>query len=189
MTFYRQLLPVAVMLLIAAPVRADVMYQCVDESGHKSFSNIKPTDKGARCTAMDLGPAEPPAAKESAKAATKTPTPANFPKVDDNAQKARDTDRRRILEGELATEQANLEQAKKELAAQDESALPEERIATRQHCVPVTLKDGKTGQSCTTIPGGVNNAKVEERVQPFKDRVALHERNIEAIQKELAKLR
>ena len=58
MTFYRQLLPIAVMVLIASPVCADVMYQCVDESGHKSFSNIKPTDKGARCTAMDLGPAE-----------------------------------------------------------------------------------------------------------------------------------
>ena len=189
MNFLRMWLPVAALLLVMAPVHADVMYQCVDESGHKSFSNIKPTDKGAKCTAMDLGPAEPAAAKDGAKSATKTPTPATFPKVDDNAQKARDNDRRRILEGELATEQASLEQAKKELAAQEESALPEERIATRQHCVPVKLNDGKTGQSCTTIPGGVNNEKVEARQQPYKDKVALHERNIEAIQKELAKLR
>ena len=31
--------------------------------------------------------------------------------------------------------------------------------------------------------------KIEERVQPYKDKVALHQRNIEAIQKELSKLR
>ena len=186
MNFLRLYFPIALLLLAATSVRADVMYQCVDDSGHKSFSNIKSSDKGAKCTAMDLGPAEAPAA---AKAATKTPTPSTFPKVDDNAQKARDNDRRRILEDELATEQTNLEQAKKELAAQDESAQPDERITVRQHCIPITGKDGKLGQSCTTIPGGINSSKVEERVQPYKDKVALHERNIEAIQKEIAKLR
>ena len=31
--------------------------------------------------------------------------------------------------------------------------------------------------------------RVLERLEPFKNKVALHERNIEAIQKELAKLR
>ena len=41
---------------------------------------------------------------------------------------------------------------------------------------------------CTTTPGGINQAKVDERLQPYKDKVALHERNIEAIQKELARL-
>ena len=179
--------PVALLLLASMPVQADVMYQCVDESGHKSFSNIKSTEKGARCTAMDLG--APIAAPAPRAPAAKTPTPATFPKVDDNAQKSRDMDRRRILDSELAAEQKNLDQAKKDLAAQEESALPEERVTTRQHCVPVILKDGKTGQSCTTIPGGVNNGKVEERLQPFKDKIALHERNIEAIQKEIAKLR
>lgn len=167
MNFLRMCLPVALLLLASSPVGADVMYQCVDESGHKSFSNIKPTDKGAKCTAMDLGPAEPAAAKEGAKTATKTPTPASFPKVDDNAQKARDTDRRRILEGELANEQAGLEQAKKDLGQQEASPQPEERVKG----------------------GAINGAKVEERLQPYKDKVALHERNIEAIQKELAKLR
>lgn len=167
MKFLKTYLPVALLLLAPPYVHADVMYQCVDDSGHKSFSNIKPTDKGTKCTAMDLGPAEPAAAKEGAKAAAKTPTPATFPKVDDNAQKARDTDRRRILEGELSTEQANLEQAKKELAQQEANPLPEERVKG----------------------GAFNGAKVEERLQPYKDKIALHERNIEAIQKELAKLR
>lgn len=111
--------------------------------------------------------AEPAAAKDGAKAAAKTPTPATFPKVDDNAQKARDNDRRRILEGELATEQASLEQARKDLVQQEANPQPEERVKG----------------------GAFNGAKVEERLQPYKDKVALHERNIEAIQKELAKLR
>ena len=167
MNFPRLYFPTALFLLIALPVRADVMYQCVDESGHKSFSNIKPSEKSTKCTAMDLGPAEAPPASNGTKAATKLPTPSTFPKVDENAQKARDNDRRRILEGELATEQASLDEAKKELAQQEANPQPEERLKG----------------------GGLNGAKVDERLQSFKDKVALHERNIEAIQKEIAKLR
>ena len=169
MNSQRLYFPAMLIFLAAMPVKADVMYQCVDESGHKSFSNIKSSVKGARCTAMDIGSPAVPAAP-AAKATAKTPTPSSFPKVDDNAQKARDTDRRRILESELAAEQKNLEQARKELAEQEATVLPNERMQ---------IKSG----------GGINGAKVEERVQPFKDKAALHERNIEAIQKELSKLR
>lgn len=154
-------------LLAALPVQADVMYQCIDESGHKSFSNVKSTTKGTRCTAMDLGPVSsvPPPPKPAAKAAT----PAGFPKVDNDTQKARDTDRRRILEGELASEQKALDEARRALAEQEETILPNERMQT------------KTG-------GGINGGKVEERVAPYRDKVALHERNVEAIKKELARL-
>ena len=34
-----------------------------------------------------------------------------------------------------------------------------------------------------------SGGKVEQRIAPYRDKVALHERNIEAIQKEIAKLR
>ena len=154
-------------LLAVLPVQADVMYQCVDDRGHKSFSNIKSSAKGAKCTAMDLGT---PVVVPAPKAAAKTPTPAAFPKVDDNTQKARDTDRRRILDSELAAEQKNLDEAKKALAEQEAIILPSER------------QQYKGG-------GGISGGKVDERVQPYRDKVALHERNIEAIQKEIAKLR
>ena len=169
MNFRMLHIPAVLLVLAAMPVQADVMYQCVDESGHKSFSNIKSSDKNARCTAMDMGPSAP-ASAPAAKPAVKTPTPASFPKVDDNAQKSRDTDRRRILETELAAEQRNLEQAKKELTEQEATILPSERMQ---------IKGGS----------GISGGKVEERLQPFRDKAALHERNIEAIQKELAKLR
>ena len=153
----RFLLPYA--LLAATATQADVMYQCIDEQRHKTFSNVKLTARGAKCTAMDLGPATtmPPPPKPAAK----TPSSASFPKVGENDQKARDTDRRRILEGELAAEQKNLEQAKKELAEQEAVRSGDER----------------------------NYQRVLERLEPFKNKVALHERNIDAIQRELAKLR
>ena len=155
---------VALLGLSALGAQADVMYQCIDESGHKSFSNIKSSVKGAKCTAMDLG--EPVAVPPPKAPAAKAPTPAGFPKVDDSTQKARDGDRRRILEGELGAEQKNLEEAKKTLAEQEAIVLPEERIQG----------------------GAIAGGKVLERIQPFKDKAALHERNIEAIQKEIARL-
>ena len=161
MNSQRLYFPLALLFLVAIPAQAAVMYQCVDESGHKSFSNMKSATKGAKCTAMDLGPASAPAAK----GATKTPTPTNFPKVEENTQRARDTDRLRILEGELDAEKRNLAQAQKDLAEQEATSM------------------------FRMQGGGISGSKVAERVQPFKDKVALHERNIEAIQKEISKLR
>jgi len=159
MFLYRLCLSAA-LLSMAAGARADVMYQCVDEQGHKTFSNVKLSAKGVKCTSMDLGPATsvPPPPKSGA---PKAASPGDFPKVGENTQKERDTDRRRILEGELAAEQKNLEQAKKELAEQEAVRSGDER----------------------------NYQKVLDRLEPYKNKVALHERNIEAIQKELAKLR
>lgn len=158
MFFFRLGLP-ALLLAMAAAAQADVMYQCVDEQGHKTFSNVKLSEKGVRCTAMDLGPATSVPVPQ--KPAAKTPSPSGFPKVGESDQKARDNDRRRILESELAAEQKNLEQAKKELAEQEAIRTGDER----------------------------NYQRVLERLEPFKNKVALHERNIEAIEKELAKLR
>jgi hypothetical protein len=87
--------------------------------------------------------------------------------VDQKTQKSRDGDRRRILESELAAEQKNAEQAKQELSEQEAIVLPSERMQG----------------------GAISGGKVQERLQPYKDRVALHQRNIEAIQKEIANLR
>ncbi len=158
MFFFRFFFSTVLFAMTVTTVRADVMYQCVDEDGHKTFSNVKPSGKGVKCTAMDLAPST---SVPAPKPAAKVPTPANFPKVGENAQKERDNDRRRILEGELAAEQKNLEQAKKDLAEQEAVRSGDER----------------------------NYQRLLERLEPFKNKVALHERNIEAIQKELAKLR
>lgn len=162
-------LTLLMLVVICVPARADVMYQCVDADGHKSFSNLKSEAKGARCTVLDLGPAPsiPTPSPKAASGSAGSATPSTFPKVDENTQRARDNDRRRILENELSEEQKNLEKAKKALADQEATVLPSERMQG----------------------GAISGGKVEERVQPFKDKVALHERNIEAIQKEIGRLR
>ena len=63
-----------------------------------------------------------------------------------------------ILQQELASEEANLAKAKEELAEQESVRSGDER----------------------------NYARVLERLQPFKDRVETHEKNVEALKRELA---
>lgn len=150
---------IALLALAALPAQADI-YKCADADGHVTYSNVATKN----CRKLNLDPVN---ATPAAKAAPRTPTPATFPRVDDNTQKSRDTDRRRILESELAAEQKNLEQAKKDLAEQEATVLPNERMQG----------------------GAISGGKLQERLQPFKDKAALHERNLEAIRKEIANLR
>lgn len=88
-------------------------------------------------------------------------TPQNFPRVDNETQKKRDVSRRDILEQELASEQKLLEEAKKALAEGEAVRLGSER----------------------------NYQKYLDRVQGLKDNVSLHEKNIEALNKEIAGIR
>jgi hypothetical protein len=95
------------------------------------------------------------------KARSSTPTPDGFPKVSSEAQKNRDGDRRRILEDELAAERKNLDAAKRTLTEQE------------------AIREG----------GEKNYQRVLDRLKPHQDKVQLHERNIEALQKEIGNLR
>jgi hypothetical protein len=85
----------------------------------------------------------------------------SFPKVDGETQKKRDDERRRILETELANEQQQLEEARQKLAEQEAVRTGDER----------------------------NYQRFLDRVQPFRDTVANHERNIEAIRREISNLK
>jgi len=115
----RTILAVAFTLLAGA-VRADI-WECVDESGNKRFTNIRSEAKG--CRMLNVGPTNTmPATKQPTRAA-----PPGFPRVDGETQRQRDLDRRRILEHELAAEQKLLEHARKELAVQDSMRLGSER--------------------------------------------------------------
>lgn len=147
----------AALLVKLAAAHAEVMYQCVDDLGRKTFSNVKLPDKHFKCVVLDLGPATSVPAVPVSRPAS----PPGFPKVNEKIQKELDNDRRRILEDELSAEQQNLEQAKKELAEQEGIRNGNER----------------------------NYQRVLDRLEPYKNKVALHERNIEAIEKELGNLR
>ncbi|MDE2439822.1 MAG: DUF4124 domain-containing protein [Betaproteobacteria bacterium] len=138
--------------LMPLTVSAQAIYKCVDANGSTTYASSR-LDKN--CKVISSGPENTlPAPKARSGGAASNPSPAGFPRVGEDVQKARDGDRRLILEQELAGEQRNLEQAKKELAEQE---------ATR---------------------GGPS-----DRTAPYRDRVSQHERNIQAIQKELGNLK
>lgn len=144
--------------MLALPVAAQTIYKCTDANGGTLISNAK-VDKNCKAIASGSEPAvAAPKARPAASGAAANPSPASFPKVQEDTQKARDGDRRHILTQELAGEQRSLEQARKDLAEQE---------AQR--------------------PGG--SADNRDRIGPYKDRVAQHERNIQAIQKELGNLK
>jgi septal ring factor EnvC (AmiA/AmiB activator) len=95
------------------------------------------------------------------KAAPSRPARANeFPRETPGDRANAATRQRDILEKELVQEQASLAKARQDLAAQEAVRSGEER----------------------------NYARVEERLQPFKDSVETHEKNIEALRRELNNL-
>src|SRR3954469_2834460 len=87
--------------------------------------------------------------------------PGSFPKETPADRATASARQRDILEKELAQEQAALAKAKADLAEQESVRSGNER----------------------------NYARVEERLQPFKDSVETHEKNTEARRRELANLR
>lgn len=135
------------------------IYECVEPNGAKLFTSDPKEAKTKGCKAMNLGPPNTVStAKPQGKAA---PTPQNFPKVDQDTQKQRDNDRRKLLEQELANEEKLLAQAKKELAEQESVRLGSE----------------------------FNYQRVLNRLEPYKKQVALHENNVANLKRELAGIR
>jgi hypothetical protein len=129
--------------------QASTLYRCMDASGAVLYTNQKAMNR--QCTVLSVRVPRAPAGTSVGAPATvasagplrtnavpPAPTPADFPRVSNTEQRSRDTDRRAILESELANERSNLENARK---------------------------------------------------QAQKDSIALHERNIEALSKEMSKLR
>lgn len=153
-------LPAIVACLAAPAAQADI-YKCVSDSGQITYTNAKPASKEKGCSLMTRDqPVSVSGGGSKRSGAAATPTPASFPKVDSDTQRNRDNDRRKILENELESEMKALEAAKQELAEQEAVRNGNER----------------------------NYQKFLDRVQPYKDTVALHQRNVDSLNKELAKL-
>lgn len=148
-------------LLLAATATtatADTLYKCIDTSGVVLYTNQKSGGKNCAVLSQDKSVstyAAPP------RPAAHNPSPSDFPRVSEDAQKGRDSDRRRILEQELTSEQQKLEQARKDLVEGEAERRGDER----------------------------NYQKYLDRVQQLKDGVALHERNLEALRREMGNLK
>lgn len=135
-------------------VHAGTFYKCTDASGKILFTNTQPRSGKTTCAVLSQqrtppGATSPRERRDLGPRASATPTPMDFPRVSGNEQRARDDDRRTILEKELNSELENLAKAQK-LAA---------------------------------------TAAASPNAQALRDTAALHERNIKALQKEIANLR
>lgn len=150
----------------SAQAQNDV-YVCTDGSGAKEYKNTGLT-KG--CKKLELSgisvptPVSPPkraAGSAGDNAAKNIVAAASFPTVDSGMQKARDNDRKLLLQDELKTEQGKLAALRSDFNQGE----PERRDDERNH------------------------AKYQERVAVLKDEIARSERNVEALRRELGKLR
>ena len=93
--------------------------------------------------------------------AQKPSSPSSFPRETPQARDSAKARQRDILEKELADEQQQLDQARKTLAEQESMRMGDEK----------------------------NYARVLERLQPYKDSIDLHQKNIEALKRELSSIR
>jgi hypothetical protein len=142
------------------------IYKCTDDSGKPHYTNVKRDAQGRSCTLVTrevsvIPSGASPASGGASKSAAAQPTPANFPRVDRDTQKSRDDSRRKILEDELSTEEKSLSRARQDLADQESVRSGDEK----------------------------NYQRVLDRVQPYKDAVERHERNVSALRKELTNLK
>ncbi len=146
-------------LALVAPAWGDT-FKCIDANGRPTYTNMKEEAKGKNCTVVMREISVVPAVP-APRAVAANPSPAGFPKVDSATQKNRDNARRRILEEELGGEQKALAQAKAELTEQEGIRTGDER----------------------------NYQRVLDRLQKYKDEVERHEKNVEALKKELSNVK
>jgi hypothetical protein len=185
-----------------AAVLADTtIYKLVDDSGRVTYSN-KPM-KGA--TVVELEPLTtlpaPPAvlaaksnikiysaadekparADEKPGVATLTPIRASLASIDVQTQKRRDDGRRRILEDELQKEAQSLDEARSSLAKEQQNPELAAAVRVAQNAVdptPAQLQEFRQ-----------NIDKASGRIRGLQATVAEHEKNIEALKKELGALK
>lgn len=141
------------------------IFECVDAQGRKSFTN---TNENKGCKRLNVQPiASVPAPRLPATAASNgnpvrpavDQRAAGFPRVEADTQKARDNDRRRILEDELKAEEDRLVRLRTEFnGGQPERNGDETR----------------------------NFARYQERVARMQEDIQRSESNVAALRRELA---
>ena len=168
------------------------IYKHVDENGRVTYTN-KPM-KGATVLELDpittipatpaLAIAPAPAAKAVAtlerldKPAAVAPTLAS---IDATVQKRRDNDRRKILEEELTREEDSLAEARASISQEQQNPTLVAAVRTMQTTAepsPAQLAEMRS-----------NIEKASGRIRGLQSTVADHEKNIEALKKELGALK
>jgi len=146
-----------------AGAQATEIYKCVDTTGRPLYTSDKRDTAGKKCALVsrevNVVPGQKPNTGKPTASASREL--GRFPR-ETPAQAATAKDRQReILQKELESEQTALAKAKQELSQQAEVRTGNEQ----------------------------NYARVEERLRPFKDNIETHEKNIEALRRELGNQR
>jgi SpoVK/Ycf46/Vps4 family AAA+-type ATPase len=146
-----------------AGAQATEIYKCVDGTGRPLYTSDKRDIAGKKCALVsrevNVVPGQKPNTGKPTAGASREL--GRFPR-ETPAQAATAKGRQReILQKELESEQSALAKAKQELSQQAEVRTGNEQ----------------------------NYARVEERLRPFKDNIETHEKNIEALRRELSNLR
>jgi chromosome segregation ATPase len=166
----KKILSLVTLVIIAFSSNAIAeIYKRVDADGRITYSNIK--TKGS--TRLEFDPDantivnDRPKSTGSSSSNKRTATPEGFPKVDKQTQNQRDGKRQEILQNELDSEKAALEEAKKAYA--EGEAKPE-------------IYKTANGATMRNVP------KFQEKMKSLQDDVDSHENNIKLLQKELDNL-
>lgn len=164
---YRMALAAA--LLGATAQAHGQLYVCSDAQGHKTYTDKR---ENAACKLLDLpgamtepprrtAPLAVPNARPAAQAGGTPATSAAFPRVDSAEQRARDLDRRQILQDELRSEEQKLAAQRQEF----NEGQPERQGNER------------------------NYATYQARVAQLKDNIGRTQQNVEALKREIANIR
>jgi hypothetical protein len=135
-----------------------------DGDGNIHYSNVAPERNWRKlsCTSGDDGTQRKANAAPVGASVRSTPTPAGFPRVDVETQKGRDDVRRKVLSDELDAEEKLLVEARSAYSDGAPVPLPEERASAE---------------------------KYRERISRLHQAVNVHEKNVEALKKELQSVR
>lgn len=144
------------LMLVGPAHAAKQICKYIDGDGRVTFSD-SPQKNSRKLLCFDPMPERKPKLPPKSATGKAGTDEAGFPRVDDATQKRRDTDRRRILEQELADEQKLLDQARN------------------------TLDDSESVRYANE-----SDEKMRERMRPLREALVTHEKNIEAIRRELA---
>ena len=157
----------ALALALPGAARAQAVYKCVDAGGATLYTdtarpNCKTLDlPSSGATTAIPGPARRAGAPARVAGAVAPAVPSDFPKVNTSQQRARDDDRREILNDELRSEESKLTELRREFNGGEPERQGNER----------------------------NYAKYLDRVAHLKDNIGRAEKNVDALKREIANIK
>ena len=148
--------------VLGIPAANATICRYVDAEGATHYTNVAP-DKGWKRISCDVADDAPPRPRAPASTGgARASTPSGFPRVEPDTQKNRDELRRKVLSDELASE---------------EQALTDARGAYGSGAPPPLADEQNDAE------------KYRQRIARLRQAVQLHERNVDALRKEIAGLR